>query len=90
MLHTDCTFLLFYSFFLMNTEMTKNHVIKVYLFTFILETGLNSHANGSGVEDFFKVLSMYFRIRECGIPSAIEILGRVKKVKRENMDVLEV
>ena len=31
--------------FLMNTETTKINVIKVYLFTFILNTGLNSHAH---------------------------------------------
>ena len=36
-------FFLFYSF-LMNTETTKNQCHNVYLFTLILDTGLNSHA----------------------------------------------
>ena len=31
-------------FFLINAETTKTMIRNVYLFTFILETGLNSHA----------------------------------------------
>lgn len=42
----------FFTLFLMNTETKKINVIKViYLFTFIRDTGLNSHANiGNCVE----------------------------------------
>ena len=46
MLHTDCTFFLFYSFFKWIQRRQKINVKKVYLFTFILRTGLNSHATG--------------------------------------------
>ena len=46
-LHTNCTFFLFYSFLM------KINVIKViYSFSFILDTGLNSHANIENCVEF--------------------------------------
>ena len=43
-LQTDCTFFLFYSSFKWIQGRQNIYVKKVYLFTFILDTGLNSHA----------------------------------------------
>ena len=41
---TDCNFFSLLSFFKWIQRRQKINVIKVYLFTFILDTGLNSHA----------------------------------------------